>query len=241
MKFLLTAAATAALLMAAAPASAADRVVAGLGTATVNGKEATVEVFVAVPKGASAKAYKDRAIRDQGAVPVADEFSFTGLKWDVLPVVQNYNSAGERASAQSALLATHGPWSTVSGSSFKFQNGGTTTRCPSLVKECPGAQRNDRYNDVGWARLGGTTLGVTWSTPGGIDEADMAINTRYRWTLGCRAVSGSFDLQSVFLHENGHVAGLGHSTDVNAVMYPSYQTARCALGTDDRAGIAALY
>ena len=61
------------------------------------------------------------------------------------------------------------------------------------------------------------------------------------WTLGCAAVSGAFDLQSVFLHENGHVAGLGHSTDTNAVMYPSYQTARCALGADDRAGIAALY
>ena len=56
-----------------------------------------------------------------------------------------------------------------------------------------------------------------------------------------RAVSGSFDLESVFLHEHGHVAGLGHSTDVNAVMYPSYQTARCSLAADDQAGIAALY
>jgi predicted Zn-dependent protease len=45
----------------------------------------------------------------------------------------------------------------------------------------------------------------------------------------------------VYLHENGHVAGLGHSTDLGAVMYPSYQTARCALAADDRNGIAALY
>ena len=82
MRFLLTAAATAALLVAAAPASAADRVVAGIGTANVKGKEATVEVVVAVPEGTSAKAAKDRAIRDQGAVPVANEFSFTGLVWD---------------------------------------------------------------------------------------------------------------------------------------------------------------
>ena len=85
MRFLLTAAATAALLSAAAPASAADRVVAGLGTAKVNGKKATVEVFVAVPEGTSAKAAKDRAIRDQGAAPVANEFTFTGLVWDTLP------------------------------------------------------------------------------------------------------------------------------------------------------------
>ena len=47
-------------------------------------------------------------------------------------------------------------------------------------------------------RLVTGTLGVTWSTSG-IDEADMAINTRYAWNTGCRAVSGSFDLESVFL------------------------------------------
>ena len=240
MKFLLTAAATAALLSAAAPASAADRVVAGLGTANVAGKKAIVEVFVAVPDGTSAKAAKDRAIRAQGATPVANEFTFTGLRWEDLPVRQNYNPAGEPVNGASALSGTYSPWSTVSGSTFRIQSGGTTPRCPSLVRECPGAQRNDDFNDVGWARLSNGTLGVTWSTSGD-DEADMAINTRYRWSLGCTAVSGSYDLQSVFLHENGHVAGLGHSTDVNAVMYPSYQTARCALGTDDRAGIAALY
>ena len=240
MRFLLTAAATAALLSAAAPASAADRVVAGLGTAKVAGKTATVEVFVAVPDGTSAKAAKDRAIRAQGATPVANEFTFTGLKWGTLPVRQNYNPAGQPVNGASALSGTNSPWSTVSGSTFRIQSGGTTSRCPSLVKECAGAQRNDRFNDVGWARLANGTLGVTWSTSG-TDEADMAINTRYRWSLGCTAVSGTFDLQSVFLHENGHVAGLGHSTNVGAVMYPSYQTARCALAADDRAGIAALY
>ena len=108
------------------------------------------------------------------------------------------------------------------------------------MRECPGAQKNDRFNDVGWAQLSNGTLGVTWSTSG-TDEADMAINTRYTWSTGCTAQPGAFDLQSVYLHENGHVAGLGHSTDISAVMYPSYQTARCALATDDRNGIAALY
>ena len=240
MKFLLTAAATAALLMAAAPASAADRVVSGLGTAKVNGKEAIVEVFVAVPKGTSAKAAKDRAIRDQGAVPVANEFSFTGLVWDTASVTQSYNSAGQKANAQSALNSTYSPWNGASGSSFRFSGGRPTNRCPSLVRECPGAQRNDRFNDVGWARLSNGTLGVTWSTSR-IDEADMAINTRYAWSLGCTQQGSAYDLQSVLLHENGHVAGLGHSTDRNAVMYPSYQTARCDLAQDDINGIAALY
>ena len=69
----------------------------------------------------------------------------------------------------------------------------------------------------------------------------MAINTRYPWSTGLHRGLRPFDLESVFLHENGHVAGLGHSTDTNAVMYPSYQTARCSLAADDQAGIAALY
>ena len=71
----------------------------------------------------------------------------------------------------------------------------------------------------------------------------MAINTRYAWTHGlpqqCRARSTS---QTVYLHENGHVAGLGHSTDVNAVMYPSLPDGPLrSSGQDDRNGIAALY
>ena len=156
-------------------------------------------------------------------------------------MVQYYNGAGEAtAGACTALDNTYPDWSGVSNSSFRIQSGGTTTRCPSLVRECAGPQRNDRYNDVGWARLSNGTLCVTWSTSG-TDEADMAINTRYAWSTGCVAQPGTFDLESVYLHENGHVAGLGHSTDVNAVMYPSYQTARCALAQDDVNGIAALY
>jgi matrixin len=237
------------LLATAGPAMAKDRVIAVDGVAKGNA-DRRVEILVHVPDGQSADAAAERALAGQGAKkapkppapPQESSYSFTGLFWEVLPVVQNYNGAGAPAGldAKGALDATYGPWSSVSGSSYKIQTGGTTSRCPSLVRECPGAQKNDRFNDVGWAQLQNGTLGVTWSTSG-TDEADMAINTRYSWTTGCRAVNGSFDLQSVYLHENGHVAGLGHSTDTNAVMYPSYQTARCALATDDRNGIAALY
>jgi hypothetical protein len=233
-------------LIAAAPAAAADRVIAVEGVAKGNA-DRRVEILVYVPSGENASAAGERALAEQGAKkappepPQASGFSFTGLRWDVLPVVQSYNGAGSPTpGAQTALNNTYGPWSSVGGSTFRIRSGGTTTRCPSLVRECPGAQRNDRFNDVGWAQLSNGTLGVTWSTSG-VDEADMAINTRYAWSTGCTAQPGAFDLQSVYLHENGHVAGLGHSTDINAVMYPSYQTARCALAQDDRNGIATLY
>jgi Matrixin len=241
--------AVAGMLAAAAPASAADkaprdRVIAVEGVAKGNA-DRRVEILVEVPAGVSARAAGDRALAAQGAQRVrtraAPRYSFTGLRWDVLPVRQNYNGAGSPVSAaRTALTNTYPDWSTVSGSSFRITSGGTTTRCPSLVRECPGAQRNDGFNDVGWAQLANGTLGVTWSTSN-VDEADMAINTRYAWSTGCVNRPNMIDLETVYLHENGHVAGLGHSTVTNAVMYPSYQSARCTLAADDRNGIAALY
>ena len=239
-----------ALLAAAATASAADRaardrVVAVEGVA--KGQPGIrVEILVEVQAGTSARAAGDRALAAQGAQrapeqPQAAAYTFNGLRWDVLPVVQSYNPAGQpTAAAATALSNTYSDWSSVPGSTYQIRSGGTTTRCPSLVRECQGPQRFDGLNDVGWARLSGSTLGVTWYGTS-TDEADMAINNRFAWTTTCTQVAGAFDLETVFLHENGHVAGLGHSNDPNAVMYPSYQTARCALGQDDRNGIAALY
>ena len=235
-------------LALAGPAAAADKVIAVDGVAKGNA-DRRVEILVHVPDGQSASAAADKALAGQNAKkapkppdpPQSNSYSFTGLFWDTHRVTQNYNPAGSpNAGAQTALTNTHPDWSSVSGADFRISFGGNTTRCPSLVRECPGAQKNDRFNDVGWAQLQNGTLGVTWSTSG-TDEADMAINTRYTWTTGCTAQPGAFDLESVILHENGHVAGLDHSTDRSAVMYPSYQTARCSLAADDRNGLAALY
>jgi hypothetical protein len=233
------------LLAAAAPAAAADRVIAVDGVSK-HAADVRVEILVEVPAGESARKAADRALEAQGAKRAPEEpqsaaFTLNGLYWDTLTTLQNYNPAGQpTGAALTALTRTHSTWNGVSGSSYRLSYGGTVNRCPSLVRECRGQQRFDGFNDVGWARLSGGTLGVTWYSTS-IDEADMAINNRYAWTTTCTQVGDAYDLQTVFLHENGHVAGLGHSSDPNAVMYPSYQTARCTLGTDDRNGIAALY
>jgi hypothetical protein len=200
---------------------------------------------VQVQPGETAREATDAALNDQGAQRAAPPTSggpgFTGLVWDALPVVQSYNPAGEPVAGESILQATQATWSSVPGSDFRMTFGGTTTRCPSIVQECPGPQRIDGANDVGWARLSNGTLGVTWSIIGGTDEADMALSTRVPWHTGCTTVANSFDAQTVLLHENGHVAGLDHATSTASVMYPFYQGARCTLDSLDQQAIGTLY
>ena len=51
------------------------------------------------------------------------------------------------------------------------------------------------------------------------------------------------DLVSVATHEIGHILGLQHSTDVNAVMYPflNFGMTKRELSHDDIDGMLALY
>ncbi|KAI3461139.1 hypothetical protein Pfo_017802 [Paulownia fortunei] len=61
-----------------------------------------------------------------------------------------------------------------------------------------------------------------------------------RWIDG--VAPGEFDLQTIGLHELGHVLGLGHTSDGGAIMYPSIGPGiRKGLGQDDINGIRALY
>jgi hypothetical protein len=240
----LLACAIAASAMSAAPAAAAsrqagDRVVSATGTKQIDGHTAYVEVLAVVRPGESESAAKDRALKGQNARTQSSRFATTGLVWDNASATQRYNPAGQPVSGQSALVSTQSTWSNA-GSRFRFVNGGTTSTCPSLIPGCAGGQRFDGENGVGWAPLEDGTLGVTIYDPS-IDEADMGINTRYPWNLGCQELSTSYDLQTVLLHENGHVVGLDHSTDTGSVMYPSYQQADCTLGQDDINGIRSIY
>ncbi len=220
-----------------------------LGIAQVQGQDVIVDVVVVVSPGKNPSEVALEALQQQGARPFesaslgSEGFTVTGLFWDnnpIPPVVQNYNPTDEPASLNGdgdlALINTHSTWSNVATSSFEIDFGGITDRYPSLVRG-NGPQYFDGYNDVAWAKLGGNTLGVTWYSAT-TDEADMALNTRYPWSLD--GISG-YDVETVFLHENGHVVGLGHSDDLAAVMYRSYHGAQKYLGDDDAEGITYLY
>lgn len=65
--------------------------------------------------------------------------------------------------------------------------------------------------------------------------------TEHTWAVG--AVAGALDIETIAVHETGHLVGLRHSSDRTAVMYPTVRfdvTAR-TLRPDDLAAIASLY
>ena len=61
------------------------------------------------------------------------------------------------------------------------------------------------------------------------------------WAINPTA--NAFDVESVAVHEIGHLLGLGHSQDRNAIMFPSIGPGqkKVNLGQDDINGIRALY
>jgi len=227
------------------------RAVSVLGIAQVQGRDVFVDVIVVLPTGVDEREAKMAALNEQGARSAESgdlesaAYTTTGLVWPQFIdsssandfVTQYYNPANETPGGMPALANSQATWTNVPSSSFAFLGGGSTTRYPSLVRESPGPQYLDGYNDVGWLSLGPSTLGVTWYTTSEPYEADMALNVNFSWF----DTGADYDMETVFLHENGHVVGLGHSDDPAAVMYPYYYGVQRTPGTDDIAGVSALY
>jgi hypothetical protein len=79
------------------------------------------------------------------------------------------------------------------------------------------------------------------------ENGRLHLDASEQWALslgdGTETTSESIDLESVAMHEIGHVLGLGHSTSPHAVMYPSINALqkRADLTVDDVQGVQMLY
>lgn len=90
---------------------------------------------------------------------------------------------------------------------------------------------------------GGTTKTCNYADC--VADADIEFNPSEKFTTSLSPPAGTFSLQSVATHEEGHLLGLDHSGIAHSVMFPFGDSTAAGqqlhLSTDDAIGISFLY
>lgn len=126
-------------------------------------------------------------------------------------------------------------WAKVPCSSLKLTYRGRTTDAPS------------GNGVLGWTTAWTKGNGVVGQTGGMVSGSCLKFATvfndkDFKWLIGTPP-AGAFavDTYSIVLHETGHLLGLDHSQNQDAVMYPSYGHDVDSITQDDADGICKVY
>jgi hypothetical protein len=148
-------------------------------------------------------------------------------------------------------------WGAVPTSAIRFERVGLT---PATPRDDDGMTVLGFEDHPELDRVLGQTSFTFDIERGEIVEADIFFNRAFPWSVASGGTNGRFDLESIALHEIGHLTGLGHSalgeteqiagggrrvTGAESVMFPIAfspgNTSGRTLRADDIAGVSDLY
>jgi hypothetical protein len=134
------------------------------------------------------------------------------LKWTEFPVryqVTNRDVSGVTAiELQHAIGRAFATWSAVPGIAVTSEFAGISNREPFVDDDVSVVGFRDRPELD--RTLGATTFTVDEVT-GEILESDIFLNSSFQWSASQGGQPSRFDVESIMLHELGHLLGLGHS------------------------------
>jgi len=182
------------------------------------------------------------------------------LKWSQLPIRYFITDRGvsgvTSTQLQQAVQAAFATWDGVTTATVSSQFAGFTLANPTSGD---GATVIGFQNRPDLDRTLGATSFMMDTVTGAIVESDIFFNSSFAWSVSAQGETGFFDLQSIALHEIGHLHGLAHSAmgetelraggrrviAAEAVMFPVAFASGTILGrtlrADDIAGIGDIY
>jgi hypothetical protein len=182
------------------------------------------------------------------------------LRWSQMPLryfVTDRGVAGVSSTQfQQAVTRAFATWDAVASAQISSTFVGFTLANPT---QGDGATVIGFQNRPELDRTLGATSFMIDTTTGSILEADIFLNASFPWSVASAGDANAFDVESIALHEIGHLHGLAHSAmgetelrsggrrviAAEAVMFPiAFSTGNIsgrALKADDIAGISDIY